>query len=98
MHIAINNGLPEISMRFGTSNDNEINLYVGVDSCAGLNIGNLRVHQWGATTYPHIVKSWVDFDDKDKFEPLGLNCAVEDVNDSTSNKGKLNASSLSYPL
>ena len=31
----------------------------------------------------------MDFDDKDKFEPLGLNCAVKEANDSTSNKGKL---------
>ena len=73
MLITIDNGLLVIAMRFGTTRDNnEINFYVSVDSCTGLNIGNLMVYQWVATTYPYIVKSWVEFDDKDNFEPLGL--------------------------
>ena len=45
VHVAIDNRLPAIATRFGTSNDNEINFHISVDSCTGLNIGNLRVHQ-----------------------------------------------------
>ena len=78
MPITIDNGLSAIAMWFGTNDDNEIVFNVSVDSCAGLNIGNLRVHQWAATTYPHIVKNWIEHDDTDKFEPLGPNCAVAD--------------------
>ena len=58
--------------------------------CAGLNIGNLDVHKWVITTYLYIVKNYIQFDDNDKFEPLGLNCAVNDVKDVENNAGKLN--------
>ena len=89
MPIDIDNGLPALSMRFGSTNENEVNFKVIIDSCAGLNIGNLRVHQWVATTYPHIVKEWVEFDDKEQFEPLALNCALKDLENTESNVGKL---------
>ena len=78
-------------MRFGNSNDNETSCKVSLDSCVGLNIGNLSVHQWIATTHPQVVRSWIDFDDKDRFEPLALNCAVEDRMVATNNNGKLTA-------
>jgi len=67
MTIAIDNGLTAITMRFSKSDENEINFNVSMDSCGWLNIGNLIVHQWEATTYPHIVKSWIEFDDKNIF-------------------------------
>ena len=78
MPITIDNGLPGIAMQFGTNDDNEIVFNVSVDSCAWLNIRHLRVHQWAATTYLNIVKNWIEHDDTDKFEPVGLNCAVAD--------------------
>ena len=58
-----------------------------LDLCVGLNIGNLDIHKWVITTYPYIVKNYIQFDDKDKFELLGLNCAVNVKN----NMGKLTA-------
>ena len=89
--IDIDNGLPVISMRFGNTDEGELNFKVSIDSCAGLNIGNLKVHQWVATTYPHIVKDWVEFDDREKFEPLALNYALKDLENTESNVGKLTA-------
>ena len=80
MLITIDTGLPVIAVWFGTSDDTEMIFKVSLDSCAGLNIGNLKMHQWIATTYPNIVRSWREFDNKDKFEPLSLNCAVADNN------------------
>ena len=62
---------------------------VQLDSCIGLNIGTLDVHKWEITTYTYIVKNYIQFDDKDKFEPLGLNCAVKDIKDVGNNVGKL---------
>ena len=79
MPINIENSLPVVAMRFGISDEKEMSFNVHLDSCAGLNIGNIDVHKWIITTYPFIVKNYIQFDDKDKFEPLGLNCAVNDV-------------------
>lgn len=91
MPITIDNGLPAVALRFGSTDDDEVNFKVSIDSCAGLNIGNLRLHQWVATTFPHIVQEWIEFDDKEKFEPLSLNCAVEDIKTVENNAGKLTA-------
>ena len=68
--INIDNGVPAIAVRFGISEQKEMIFNVHLDSCAGLNIGNLNVHKWVITTYPCIVKNYMEFDDKDKFEPL----------------------------
>ena len=78
-------------MRFGISDEKEMSINVHLDSCAGLNVGNLDVHKWVITTYPYIVKKNIQFDDKDKFEPLGLKCAVNDVKVVENNVGKLTA-------
>ena len=91
MPIAIDNGLPAVALRFGSNDEDETSFKVSIDSCAGLNIGNLRVHQWVATTYPHIIKDWIEFDDKNRFEPLALNCAVKDLEGVENNIGKLTA-------
>ena len=73
MPINIDNCLPAVAMRFGISDEKEMSFNVHLDSCAELNIGNLNVHKWVITTYPDIVKNYIHVDDKDKFEPLGLN-------------------------
>ena len=52
-----------------------------------------RIEYWKfrCTTYPYIVKNYIQFDDKDKFEPLGLNYAVNDVKNVEHNVGKVTA-------
>jgi len=89
MPITIDNNLPVIALRFGTIDCTEMSFKVSLDSCADLNIGNLKIHHWIAATYPHIVHSWREFDDKDKFKPLSLNFAVADNNIEQDNTGKL---------
>lgn len=69
---------------------------MSIDSSAGLNTRNLAVHQWAATTYPHIVKRWIEFDDKDEFGLLALNYAIYDVKNIESNTGKLIATVTYY--
>ena len=54
-----------------------------------MNIGNSDIHKWVITTYPYIVKNYIQFDDKNNFEPLGLNRAVNDAKDIKNNVGKL---------
>ena len=66
-----------------------MNFNVHIDSCARLNLGNLRLHQWVITKYPYIVKHYLEFGDKDNFEPLALNCAVEDMKNVENESGKL---------
>ena len=39
------NGLPTVAMRFDVSDDKEMSFNVHIDSCTGLNIGNLNVHK-----------------------------------------------------
>ena len=39
------NDLPTVAMRFGVSDDKEMSFNVHIDSCTGLNIGNLNVHK-----------------------------------------------------
>ena len=50
MPIKVLNSLPASVFRFGTSDENETTLTFNVDSCAGMNTGNLLVHQ---CTYVH---------------------------------------------
>ena len=38
------NGLPTVTMRFGVSDDKVMSCNVHIDSCAGLNIGNLNIY------------------------------------------------------
>ena len=52
-----------------------------IDSYAGLNIRNLHVHQCIMTKYTNIIKNYMEFENKDTFELLGMNCDVYDVKD-----------------
>ena len=94
--INIYTGLSAIAMRFVTNDDNKIVSNVSVDSCTGFNIENLRVHQWEDTIYPQITKNWIEHDDKNKFEPLGLICAVADNQHTDSTTGKLSSTVTYY--
>ena len=76
--IAIDNNLPAISVRLGTSDHNEIKFRVHTDSCAAMNVGNLRLHQWVITNHPIVVEKYLQFDDDCPFEPLQLNCAIDE--------------------
>ena len=45
MTLDINNRLPAIYMRFGTSDTNEAKRFTHVDSCTGMNVGNPKLNQ-----------------------------------------------------
>ena len=55
MPLDLDNGLPTIHMRLGTSDTNEETFFTHFDSCAGMNIGNLKLYQWIITTNPDLV-------------------------------------------
>ena len=74
--LKISNDLPVIEIQFGKNDQNETSFLCHVDSCAGMNTGNLRLHQWIITTYPSIVKSYEVYNDDNAFNPLTLDFAV----------------------
>ena len=63
MPLDIDNGLTKIHTRFGTSDTNEATFCSHVDSYAGANVRNLKLHQWIITTNPDIVDICVQFYD-----------------------------------
>ena len=61
MSLDIDNGLPAIHMIFGTSNMNAETFFTHVNSCPGMNLGNIRLHKLIITTNPDIVDSYIQF-------------------------------------
>ena len=74
--LAINNNMPAIELRFGTSIENEITILCHLDTCGGMNTGSLLLHQWIMTTNPAIVSSFEQYNDPNPFQPLSLDTAV----------------------
>ena len=89
MPLDLDNGLPAIHMRFGISDSNETTFCTHVDSCAGMNVGNLKLNQWIITTNLDIVESSFQFDADNTSEPIRLNCALDE--EKNNSKGTLNS-------
>ena len=56
-----------------------------------MNLGNLKIHQWFITTHPEIVSRYIQYKDKNSFDPIQLNCSVEDYEKMKDTYGKLTA-------
>ena len=67
LSLDIDNEFLAIHIRFGTSDTNKAAFFTHVDSCAGMNVGNLNLHQWIITTNPYIVEIYIQFDDDNPF-------------------------------
>ena len=51
MPLTANNKLQSIHIRFGSSdNHSQISFASHIDSCAAMDLGNIRIHQWVITT------------------------------------------------
>ena len=85
----VDNDLPGVELWFGTKEENEICFVYHLDSCAAMNIRNLRVHQWLMTQYPSIVAEYIQYDNAHSFQPLQLQCTVNDLVNAESIHGKL---------
>ena len=73
MPLDIDNGLPIIHMRFGTSGTNKSTFCTHVDSCAGMDVVNLKLQLWIITTNPENLGSYIQFDAVNPFYPICLN-------------------------
>lgn len=92
MPLDLDNGLPGIVFRFGNvTDDNTPSWLCHLDSCAGMNTGNLALHQYIMTKYPHIVAEYIQCDDHNPFDPIRLVCAVPGVDNNDTKQGCLTA-------
>ena len=73
MLLDLDSGLPTIHMRFGNSDTNVANCFTHVDSFAGMNVGNLKLHQWIIITNTYISERYIKFYDETPFDPILLN-------------------------
>ena len=54
-----------------------------------MNVVNLKIYQWVVTTHLEIVFHYIQYGKENPFEPILLNCAVEDYKNMKDNYGKL---------
>ena len=76
MPIAIDNGLPHITLQLGTTSSSHA-LSGLMDTCGALNTGYLPYHQWVMASNPSLVSEYLEFDDTHPFEPIKLGGAIK---------------------
>ena len=76
MPLSLDDDLPAVVLRFGTSSDNEVPFACHLDTCAAMNTGSLHLHQWIITNNMHIVDSYEQYDNDNPFNPITLDYAV----------------------
>ena len=64
MILDLDNGLPTIHMKFGTLDLNGETFFTYVNSCAGMNVVNIQLHQCIITTNSDILESYIQFNEK----------------------------------
>ena len=79
MPFDVDNGLPGVEIWFGTKEEDEECFVCHLDYCAAMNTGNLRVHQWLMTQHPTVVAKYIQYDDANHFQPLQLQCSINDI-------------------
>ena len=91
MPLDLDNGLPGILVRVGLEQESDMCFMCHVDSCAAMNTGNLLLHQYLITQHPHLVAEYIQYDDSHPFEPIQLQCAVDDDATNLADQSKLTA-------
>ena len=79
MPFDVDNGLPGDDLWFGTKKEDEVCFAYYLASYVTMNTGNLRVHQWLMTQHPTLVAEYIQYDDVHPFQPLQLQCTVNDL-------------------
>lgn len=91
MPLALDNELPGIILGVGEESKSDISFLCHLDTCAAMNTGNLRMHQYVMTAHPELVVSYSRYDDREPFMPISLQCALSDDNNvgETNDENKL---------
>jgi hypothetical protein len=90
MPVAVNNGLPHVTVCLGSDSEQDPTLSGLMDTCGALNTGYLPFHLWLMSQRPDIVAEYNSFDDSNPFEPIKLGGAIRDPdNFDATNHGNL---------
>ena len=81
MSIAIDNGLPHITVSLGSDPTLDPTLCGLMDTGVALNTGYLNFHLWPMSERPDLVAEFISFDDANPFEPIKLGGAICDPSD-----------------
>lgn len=92
MPLECDSNLPAVLIRLGIDDDSEVQVTFNLDTCAGMNTGNLRIHQYLITHYPQCVESYEEYNDENPFTPIALEGVTTDSSTATDfQSGKLTA-------
>ena len=82
MPLELSNKLPGIVFQVGPAVGKTVGFLCHLDTCAAMNTGNLRMHQYIMTEHPELVVNFSRYDDRNPFRPIELQCALaEEGND-----------------
>ena len=92
MSIAIDNGLPHITVSLGSNPTLDPKLNGLMDTCGALNTGCLKFHLWLMSEWPDLFAEFISFDNANPFEPIKLGGTIRDPSDlSAADHGTLSA-------
>ena len=90
--VAINDGMPHITVGLGFDNSIDPPLACLMDTCGAINTGCLLFHLWLKSERPDLVAEFMSFDDANPLEPIKLSGAISDpANFDSSDHGDLTA-------
>lgn len=72
MPLNFDSNLPAMSMRLGSTDENEVQVRFNLDTCAGMTTGNKKLHQYIITNFPEIVHSYEEYNGSNPFSPIVL--------------------------
>ena len=72
----MDNRLPAVVIRFGSSDEDETAFTYHLDSCTAMNTANSLIYMWIMKNCLNIIVSYEWFDDDAVFQPLTLDCAI----------------------
>ena len=97
MPLELSNKLPGIVFQVGPAVGKSVGFLCHLDTCAAMNTGNLKMHQYIMTEHPELVINYSRYDDRNPFLPIELQCALtEENNDATTNEANKLTAVVTY--
>ena len=78
MPLDLSNKLPGIVFQVGPPSKKSVGFLCHLDTCAAMNTGNLKMHQYIMTEHPELVIDYSRYDDRNPFVPIELQCALSE--------------------
>ena len=78
MPLTVDNNLTLINIRFGsTNNHSEVSFASHMNSFSAMTVVNIKIYWWVNTTHTEIVSHCIQYDNKNPFKCITINCSVE---------------------